>query len=308
MRGRVVFLLLVGCGPNVVIPSSSTGEMGTDASTATAGGVTTAVPEATTSGPSTSPLPPSDTSTSTTSGTSESSTACDPTNGEDTVDLGECEPFQPGPDAHVELTRVMDDFRTIDIDAACEVTGSERREPRSFAVELSCPAESYLLDVNMDPPVSLAPYFTTGETVQVRAYIEGAIDSVPPTHVAIRNGEGDLLLAYSNYLPVPETVDPNYLDWFAPLTFSQVDLGCPATEPPEPSGCGFIVDPCPSGYELRGLEFSDGTDEVLVTQPNGGLLGPFDLRVRAVRVYPAPGSECADRPYDIATWSAFRLP
>ena len=298
--------LLLGCGPSADGGVTSGGTSTSGA--ATTGGVASSVGDDST-GHSTGMLPSSSTS-ATTSDTSTSGGLdhCDSSeSGEEPVDLGECDPAQSSASGRLRIERVEATYRTIEIDASCEVAGVDTRDPAHTVVEFSCPAERYLLDVHTNPAITLAPDFAVGSTLQLRVFREGYLDSTPPTHIAVRNGAGDLLLAYSNHLPVPESVDPNYLDWFAPLTFSEVDLGCDSTEPPDPP-CTFIVDPCPAARELRGLEFSDGVDEVVVNGANSGVLGPFELRGFAIRIYPVPDADCGDRPFSVSNWMAFRVP
>lgn len=300
--------VLAGCGPAVGLGGSTSegtsGEGTTTDIAMTSSAADSSTGQASSTGQPTTTPPPG-----TTTGTSGSSTGCDPSDsGEDTADLGECDPDQDGFYGQIRISRGDEDGRELEVDASCAVTSTESRDPSLTIVQVSCPSESVSLELYADPPVTLDPAFAVGETLQIRAFRDGFIDSTPPTHVAIRDTQGRLIAAYSNHLPVPKSVDPDYLDWFEPLTFSEIDLGCGATDPPEPPACGFIVDPCPSGYELRGLEFSDGVDELLVTGPSGGVLAPFDLRVRAYRVYPAPGGDCGDTPYNQASWAAFRVP
>ncbi len=298
----------MACGPNVgLVGSTSDGASGGEGTStgraSTSSGADSSTGQTVDTGQTSTTRPPG-----TTTDTSESSTACDPSDsGEDTEGLGACDPNQDGLYGHIRISRIEEDYRALDVDASCDVTTTKSRDPTQTIVEVSCPSGSVLLELYMDPPATLVPGFAVGQTLQIRAFRDGFIDSTPPTHVAIRDDQGSLIAAYSNHLPVPKSVDPDYLDWFAPLTFSEVDLGCEATAPPEPPACGFIVDPCPSGYELRGLEFSDGVEERLVTGPSGGVLGPFELRARAYRVYPAPGGECSDAPYNQASWAAFRV-
>jgi|GEM_PF-2232796 len=302
-----VVSLFLGCGPSANGGATSGGTSTSGA--ATTGGVTSSVGDDST-GQSTGALPPGSSTSATTSETSTSGGLdhCDSgESGEAPVDLGECDPAQSSASGQLRIERVEATYRTIDIDASCEVLHVESRDPAHTVVEFSCPAERYLLDVHADPAITLAPDFAVGSTLLLRVFREGYLDSTPPTHIAVRNGAGDLLLAYSNHLPVPESVDPNYLDWFAPLTFSEVDLGCDSTEPPDPP-CTFIVDPCPAARELRGLEFSDGVDEVVVNGANSGVLGPFELRGFATRIYPVPDAECGDRPFSVSSWVAFRVP
>lgn len=309
----LVSLLLVGCGPSAGIAESTSDTTG-EGTTTTGPPVTTSAADSST-GDTTGTVMP-DTSTSTSDDTSSSST-CDPEaddadddDGEDTADLGECDPDIDGPYGHLRIEDADgDEQELIDIDEVCSVTSVTVREPTRTSIGVSCPSNEVVLELLADPPVTLVPELAAGQSIQVRAFRDFYIDSAAPHHVVLRDMEDGLIAAYRGYRDVPESDYPNYLDWFAPLSASDVDLGCQVVEdPPPPTICGgFIEVPCPTGDERRSVAFDDGTNQTQVDASDIGMLGDLQIRARATRHHPPGGPGCGDTPYTSMSWTAFRV-
>ena len=308
----VVLVLLAGCGPSVGVVESTSDGTG-DGDTTTTGRPATSSADGAT-GETTGAVMP-DTSTSMSDDTSSSST-CDPEavddadDGEDTADLGECDPDIDGPYGHVWIEDADgDEQERIDIDDVCTVTSVTVREPTQTSIGVSCPTNEVVLELLADPPVTLVPELAAGQSIQVRAFRDFYIDSAAPHHVVLRDMKDRLIAAYRGYRDVPENDYPNYLDWFAPLSASDVDLGCQVVEdPPPPTICGgFIEVPCPTGDERRSVAFDDGVNQIEVDASDLGMLGDLQVRARATRYHPPGGPGCGDTPYTSMYWAAFRV-
>lgn len=307
----VAALMLAGCGPSVgIVESTSDTAAGDDTST-TGRTATSSAPDDSTGQTTGTSLP--DASTSMAGDTTGSST-CDPDadadDGEDTADLGECDPDIDGPYGHLWIEDADgDDQELIDIDAVCMVTNVTVREPTQTSIGVSCPSNEVVLELLADPPVTLVPELAAGQSIQLRAFRDFYIDSAAPHHVVVRDMEDGIIAAYRGYQDVPENEYPDYLEWFAPITASDVDLECQVVEdPPPPTICGgFIEVPCPTADERRSVAFDDGVNQIQVDAADVGVLGNLELRARATRYHPPGGPGCGDTPYTRMTWTAFRV-
>lgn len=305
----VVALLLVGCGPSVGFVDSTSDTTAGGSTTTTTGRTVTSSAADDSTGQTTGMVVP-DTSTSTSGGTSASSTGCDDDGGEDTEGLGDCDPAIHGASGRLWIADAEgEELEAIDIDEACSITGVTERDATHSSIDVSCPSNDVVLELFADPPLSGSVPLAAGQMIQLRAFRDFYIDTTAPHHVIVRDPDGSLLAAYHGHAPVKEDTYPDYLDWFAPLTASDVDLGCALDEFRPPALCngGFIEVPCPTDDELRGVEISDGSMETVVDQRESGMLGPFELRARATRHHPLGGNFCMDTPYTRMTWTAFRV-